>query len=29
LRDVVCAFVAQALTQGISLFAAGTVGEWL
>lgn len=29
LRDVVRAFVAQALTQGISVFAAGTVGDWL
>jgi len=29
LRDVVRAFVAQALTQGIAVFAAGTVGEWL
>jgi hypothetical protein len=29
LRDVVRAFVAQALTQRINVFAAGTVGEWL
>ena len=27
LHDLVCAFVAQALTQGISVFAAGTVGR--
>jgi hypothetical protein len=29
LRDVARAFVAQALTQGIQVYAAGTVGAWL
>jgi hypothetical protein len=29
LHDVVRAFVAQGLTQGINVFVAGTVGEWL